>query len=125
MSDDRDTEADAQLAVNWIDRHGEAAGLRPPNVTERLRAIGPLGYLQGLALSPVQLFNLTANHFDPRALGHRMLQPLFSLTQQPRPRQHPFSSSADVLEFYEELRAHPLTTYASADLRLERGALSL
>ncbi len=125
LQDDRDLEADAQLAVQWIDRHGEAAGFQPPNVTERLRAIGPSGYLQGLALSPVQLFNLAGNHFDPRALGHRMLQPLFALTQQPLPRQHPFPSPANVLKLYAELRAHLPTTYAQANLCLEEGPFPL
>ena len=104
MEDDRASEDEAQRAVDWIERHGPTLGFRPWNNAERVRAIGPAAYLNSLGLSPVQLFNLIGNHFDPRALGHRILQPMFALMQHRQPRWHQFPSPADALAFFEELR---------------------
>ena len=119
LADDRGNEVAAQKAVDWIDRQGAAVGFRPPNTGERLRAAGSAAYLQTVQLSEVQLFNLTGNHFDPRALGHRLLQPLFALTQVAQPRQHAFPSPADALRFFNELRATLVTEHGTRDFPLE------
>ena len=119
LADDRDNEDAAQTAVNWIDRHGLAAGLRTPNTIERMRAIGPAAYLQSLKLSEVQLYNMTGNHFDPRALGHRLLQPLFALTQLQHPRQHAFPTPADAIHLFGELRARLVAAHGTTDFPLE------
>jgi hypothetical protein len=119
LADDRGNEAAAQKAVDWIDRHGATAGFRPPNTSERLRAIGSAAYLQSLRLTEVQLYNMTGNHFDPRALGHRLLQPLFALTQLAQPKQHVFPSPADALRLYNELRTSLVTEHGTRDFPLE------
>jgi hypothetical protein len=119
IADDRGNEGAAQKAVDWIDKHGAAVGLRPPNTGERLRATGSPAYLHSLQLTEVQLFNLTGNHFDPRALGHRLLQPLFALTQHPQPRQHTFPSPADALHHFADLRAMLIAEHGTRDFPLE------
>ena len=119
LADDRGNEDAAQTAVNWIDRHGPAAGLWTPNTTERMRAIGPAAYLQSLKLSEVQLYNMTGNHFDPRALGHRLLQPLFALTQLQNPKQHAFPSLADAIHLFGEKRARLVADHGTKDFPLE------
>ncbi len=119
LADDRGNEDAAQKAVTWIDRHGASAGFRPPITSERLRAIGPAAYLQSLQLADVQLYNKTGNNFDPRALGHRLLQPLFALTQLPSPRQHACPSPADALHLFGDLRAHLVAEHGTRDFPLE------
>ncbi len=119
LADDRGNEEAAQAAVAWIDRQGASAGFRPPNTTERLRAIGSAAYLQSLKLTDVQLYNMTGNHFDPRALGHRLLQPLFALTQLHNPKQHAFPSPADAFHLLGELCARLVAEHGTRDFPLE------
>jgi hypothetical protein len=84
-----------------------------------MRAIGPAAYLQTLGLSEVQLYNMTGNHFDLRALGHRLLQPLFALAQQQHPNYHAFPTPADALHLFGELRAHLVAACGETDFPLE------
>ena len=80
---------------------------------------GPTHVPGALKLSEVQLYNMTGDHFGPRALGHRLLQPLFALTQLQPPKQHAFPSPADAIHLFGELRARLVAAHGTTDFPLE------
>ena len=56
-------------ASRWLAAHGEAVGVRIPNVSERGRAMGMLPYLRSLGLTDAQLYNAQGNSFDCAIIG--------------------------------------------------------
>ena len=59
-------------ATRWFAVHGEAFGVRVPNVSERGRAMGMLPYLRSLGLTDTQIYNAQGNSFDRAIVGLRL-----------------------------------------------------
>ena len=98
------SERDTEEVAAWIASHGTEHGFRTPNVRERGRAMGMMGYLEELELSEQDLYDAQGNSFDPQAVLLRMQKSVADWARGEDLVRHEFPSAASVNEAFAVVR---------------------
>ncbi|MFM7989351.1 MAG: hypothetical protein ACKPKO_59560, partial [Candidatus Fonsibacter sp.] len=98
------SERDAEEVAAWISEHGEAAGFRIPNVSERGRAMGMIGTCQQLKLAPHELYDAQGNSFDRQAVMLRLQHGLRGWASGQLVCRHEYPDMTVVARAYDEVR---------------------
>merc|ERR1712242_45525 len=101
----RSNEAVCEQTTRWLAANADAIGVRIPNASERVRAMGLQGWVEHLGLSEYEAFNATGNAFDGWAQTRRIVGPVESwVVGGPLPR-HDYPAPAEVWRQYRALSA--------------------
>ena len=98
------SERDTEEVAAWIAAHGAEQGFRTPNVRERGRAMGMMGYLDELELGEQDLYDAQGNSFDPQTVLLRMQKGVMEWARGRELVRHEFPSATAVSEAFTGVR---------------------